>query len=301
MAIHDLGALLASDVAALDLGRTMVVIPVSPVEQHGPHLPLATDILESEGMARKLCERLETDPSLSGWTFLLHPALPIGADVWEYPGSIDVPAATVERVVADIGIALGRQGFRRILLANNHGGPRHNLALERAARKIERKTKARALSIAGRLMVNFLFEDGLDALFDARGIPAGERAAWKVDFHAGAFETAEMLALHPDKVRDGWQRLAPFTLPFAKLRRDSALAAGPGKGYFGAPARASRELGEAYVEYIIDKVAADVTRFLHGDRVAGMSFRWRLAIAAMAGWADLREALGRARAVRRQG
>jgi creatinine amidohydrolase len=292
VAVLELGELLASDVAALDRARSCVVVAVSPIEQHGPHLPLATDIHESVALGRRLCERLLSEPALSGWTYLLHPALPIGADVWTYPGSLDIPPATVARVVTDVGVALGRQGFSRVLLANNHGGPRHNLALDDAARAITRKTPARALSLAGPVMVDLLFEGGLDAFFAERGIAKEDRAAYRHDFHAGAFETAEMLALFPDKVRDGWQKLAPFQLPFAKMRRDSALAPGA-KGYFGAPALASREMGEAYVAFIIERLVPDMTRFLLGEAVPGLSARWRVALRALASWGDVREAATR--------
>ena len=156
-----MGDLVAADVERLDRARTAVVLAVSPIEEHGPHLPLDTDVLESVGMGRKLCERLATVPELAGWSYLFYPALPIGADTWTYPGSVEVAPDTIRRVVEDIGVSLGRQGFRRIILANNHGGPRHNLALDAAARGIGRRSKARALALAGRVMVSFLLEDGL--------------------------------------------------------------------------------------------------------------------------------------------
>jgi creatinine amidohydrolase len=285
-----MGDLVAADVERMDRARTAVVLAVSPVEEHGPHLPLATDILESVGMARRLCERLETVPALAGWTYLFYPALPIGCDTWTYPGSVEVAPENVRRVVEDIGVSLGRQGFARVILANNHGGPRHNLALEAAARAIGRRSPARALSLAGRVMVSFLLEDGLAPFLARHGLSKDDV---RYDFHAGAFETSEMLALHPEKVRDGWQKLAPVSLPFGRMRRDSALTAGEGLGYFGAPALASRELGEAYVEYILEVLTADMTRFLLGERVAGLPLRWRVGLEAMTRWAAIRERLAR--------
>src|SRR5262249_29875863 len=157
-----------------------------------------------------------------------HPALPIGADTWTYPGSIEVRPDTIRRVVEDIGVSLGRQGFRRIILANNHGGPSHNLALEAAARGIARRSPARALSRAARDRVSSLREEGLHPSLDRHGLRKDDV---RYDFHAGAFETSEMLALFPDKVRDGWQRLAPVMVPWGRMRKDSALRAGDGLGY----------------------------------------------------------------------
>jgi creatinine amidohydrolase len=299
MPVLAMGELVASDVAALDLARTCVVLAVSPIEEHGPHLPLATDVLESEGMARRLCARLEGEPKLAGWTYLFYPALPIGCDTWRYPGSVEVRATTVQRVVEDIGLSLAEQGFRRILIANNHGGPRHNLALDAAARTIERRSRARALSIAGRVMVDLLLEGGLDGFFARHGL-AARKGDLRYDFHAGFFETSEMLALFPELVRAGWEKLVPVIVPFRAMRRDSALTAGAGQGYFGAPALASRELGEAYVTYVLERLHGDVVRFLEGERVAGLSLRWRLGLGALAGWAEVRErASGLSRRARR--
>jgi len=285
-----MGDLVAADIEKLDRARTAVVLAVWPVEEHGPHLPLATDLYESVGMARRLCERLAREPALAGWDYLFYPPLPIGCDTWTYPGSVEVAPGNVRRVVADIGASLGRQGFARIILANNHGGPRHNLALEAAARSIARRSPARALSLAGKVMVSFLLEDGLAPFLAKHGLRKDDL---RYDFHAGAFETSEMLALYPDKVRDGWQGLAPVSLPFRAMRRDSARTAGAGLGYFGAPARASRALGEAYVEHILDVLTGDITRFLLGERVAGLPLRWRLGLTAITQWAAVRERLAR--------
>src|SRR5262249_41969779 len=162
----------------------------------------------------------------------------------------------------------------------------HNLALEAAARAIARRSPARALSLAGRIMVSFLLEDGLAPFLERHGLPKDQL---RYDFHAGAFETAEMLALFPDKVRDGWQRLATVCGALGGRRRDSALNEGEGLGYFGAPALASRELGEAYVEHILDVLVGDMTRFLLGEPVAGLPLRWRLALEAMTLWSALRQ------------
>src|SRR5262249_8079277 len=96
-------------------------------------------------------------------------------------------------------------------------------------------------------------------------------------------------ALFPDQVRNGWQRLAAVSVPFGRMRRDSALHEGEGLGYFGAPALASRELGEAYVEHIIDVLVGDMTRVLLGERVAGLPLRWRVALEAMTLWSALRQ------------
>lgn len=278
MPIISMPEMTSEDVKKLDRARTCVVLTVGPIEEHGPHLPLGTDLYEAEAVARRLCARLETE--LPAWTFLLYPWIPIGADCIRYPGTVNLRPGTVKRVVQDIALSLADQGFERIMISSHHGGPRHNLALDAAASAAARRSKARVLSLAGRLIVDLYFQHGLDAFYERFGTPERDRAALDVDCHAGAFETSEMLLLRPDLVRDAWRGLEPVLVPFEKMTEHSGMTAGRGLGYFGAPALASREMGEAYLDFVVDRVYGDALRFLRGERVPGLSLRWRLALAA---------------------
>jgi creatinine amidohydrolase len=266
----------SADVRALDRERACVVLSVSPVEEHGPHLPLGTDILESEAVARRLCERLAV--ARPDTTFLFHPPIPIGADTFADVGSIEVRPSTVRAVVRDVGLSLARNGFRRLMIANHHGGPSHFMALDDAARAIERRSDMRVLSIAGRLIIGMYMDGGLKALFDHLGTPEADRKMLSLDVHAGAWETSELLAVRPDLVREGWRDLETVTVPLEKLTITSSLHEGRGLGYFGAPSLASAELGERYMQWIAEHLAPDAVRFLDGERVPGLSLKWRFLV-----------------------
>lgn len=293
--LFDLGEMTAPEVDALDRATTAFVISVSPVEQHGPHLPLATDIIEADGLARRLIERLARERP--GWTFVFHPPLPIGADCFGYPGTIAVRPEVVGGAVEDIAVSLAGAGFRRFIVSSHHGGPEHNLALERAARRVRRRTRGRAtvLSLAGRTIVGLYLDGGLEAFYERIGADAETRRALAVDCHAGAFETAEMLVLRPDLVRP-FDRLPPVLVPLHHLTNDSARTEGAGLGYFGAPALASREMGERYIDFIVERALPDVRAFLDGAEVPGIALRWRIAMRAMALYARARRAVRAARA-----
>lgn len=260
--ILSLGEMTAREVQSLDRARTCVVLPVSPVEEHGPHLPLSTDAVEAEAVARRLCGRIE------GWTFLFHPTMSIGSDCFHYPGSVNVRPSAVRAVVVDVARSFARHGFQRLLVSSHHGGPRHNLALDAGVRAANRIRPMRALSIAGRLITDLYLGGGLREFCRAHGLEF-------FDYHAGAFETSEMLVFRPDLVRDGWRNLEPVIRPFETLTLKSALVEARGLGYFGAPALSSPEIGEAFIEFVLARILPDVGRFLEGERVPGMSFKAR--------------------------
>src|SRR5215475_10519146 len=85
----------------------VAVIPVGTVEQHGPHLPLSTDVLTSSGMSQMAVER---DPSRA---VLLPPVYySFNEHHMDFPGTIAVAGETIIRYVTDIGKSLARHGFR---------------------------------------------------------------------------------------------------------------------------------------------------------------------------------------------
>src|SRR5690348_344971 len=113
----------------------VVVLPVGTVEQHGPHLPLVTDVLTATEISRLAVER---DPSRA---VLLPPVYySFNEHHMDFPGTIAVAGDTIIRYVADIGVSLARHGFRKILLVNGHGS---NVPfLDIAARNITNQTEA---------------------------------------------------------------------------------------------------------------------------------------------------------------
>ncbi|MGH9452487.1 MAG: creatininase family protein, partial [Terriglobia bacterium] len=120
-----------SRVKSLDRSKTVVIFSASPLEEHGTHLPVGTDLLEAEFFSQLLAQRIVAEEP--GWTVLLGPSLPFGASAFDEAGTLLVRARTVRNAVLDYGAALARHNFRFILVTNAHAGPRHLVALEEAA------------------------------------------------------------------------------------------------------------------------------------------------------------------------
>ena len=238
---------------ALDRSKTVVIFTASPLEEHGPHLPVGTDLFEAEFLARGLANRIVQEKP--GWTVLLGPSLPMGAWVFDEAGTLGVRARTARNMVRDYGAALARHGFECIVVTNAHGGPRHMVALEEAAAAVSRRYGVRMLSVSGPILWKVLRGKFNEQLEPALGRPLtpAEQDALDGDAHAGIWETSLMLRIRPELVDPSFRKLPPqrFLLLDA-LRKDYPLRLGNRLGYIGSPAAAGTEFGEAARRLLVE-------------------------------------------------
>ena len=286
---------------ALDHTRAVVLFTVSPLEEHGPHLPIGTDLFTADSVCTKLAVRiLEEKP---GWTVLIGPSLPIGASAFDRAGTLLVRARTVRNVTLDYGAALARHGFRYLVVLNGHGGPRHIVALEEAAAAVSRRYRVRMFSVSGLVLWKFMrgrYTDRLQAIL-GRPFTEAEREALPGDTHAGMWETSLILLLRPELVNPVYANLpaARFGLVDV-LHKNYPLQLGNRMGYIGTPSAARAELGEAarrlFLELVWELVrpVLDVqnkkwrqTSFLYKIPLLRTAFPYAAAVAAigLAGWA----------------
>lgn len=187
----------------LDREKTIVFSSISPVETHGPHLPLGTDIYIAETLRDRIIERIgEIHPDYHA---LILPTLPFGAGAIPVEGSIKVSHRAVHQVVLDTGKTLSDLGFTYWILTDNHGDPFHGIAIETASRKLAKKGfhLIAPFNLTFRYMVGHHPE-----LMELTKLGPG-KCGDVSDSHAGANETSLMLASYPDKVRDNWTSVGP--------------------------------------------------------------------------------------------
>jgi len=220
--------------------RSVVLLPLGAVEQHGPHLPLAVDWIGAEELARRIAPHLER----AGWRPVLAPSLPYGVSTLAvaWGGTVSLSVATHARVIVEIVQGLGRHGCRRVVLTNYQADPDHLRAIARARRRL-RGGRVRVL-IAG-------FTPGAgraNPMLDPRVRALMRSPRPEYEWHSGELETALVLAVAPRLVR---RRLAR-RLPPAWLDWAAALTGGArsfermqpgGRGYFGWPAAARAATG----------------------------------------------------------
>jgi creatinine amidohydrolase len=249
---------------ALDRSRTLAIVPVSPIEQHGPHLPVGVDYLAARHFAEAVGERIVA--RRPGWTVLLSPTLPLGSFAFDAVGTIGVRQRVVRDAVVDYGRALARAGFRYVLIANGHAGPGHLVALEEAAAIVSRRHRVAMASITGHMAWEFLRGSYLPRVEATlgRSLTADERETLAGDTHAGWWETSLMLLLRPELVDPGYRDLPPARYPVARRLRPNYPLRGGGRGYVGDPARADLTLAKATLEVLLEEATALSERLLDG-------------------------------------
>jgi creatinine amidohydrolase/Fe(II)-dependent formamide hydrolase-like protein len=269
---------------ALDRERAVVLVTCSPLEVHGPHLPLGADALEGEGLAERMLRFLPERHR--GRVFLKLPFVYAASDPVPQPGSLSFRPSTTIAFVEDLGRSLAAQGFRSVLVSNFHGSPRHFLALEVACDRVARERGIQMLCVFSAMLSRL--NGGGSELGDVLGhLPGVAKADFEGDTHGGLVETSQLLALHPDWIDPDFKSLPRRTVdlwleekgapkPAAVRGKLAALGAmldsfRAGIRYFaeetysGAPARASAELGERILDTLGAAAGELVGQLLDGD------------------------------------
>jgi len=267
----------------IDKSKAVVTVTCSPMEVHGPHLPVMTDNCESEGITTLTIKKISGKrPEI---LFLRLPPLYVAADVLPQTGSLMFRNSTIIRVLSDLGQTLSKQGFRDIWVASFHGGPRHFVAIEHACHKTNRKYGARMVSLFS-LLIRLLTEGTPDLSKVLGNIPGLNPADLEGDTHAGVVETSMMLRLMGDRVDPVYKNLPRRTVDL-KLMMDGLKprAQGVGKSsiidlmrgfkaalmyfkdetYSGAPASGSAEMGDRILDVLSGHCVDALSRLLAGE------------------------------------
>jgi creatinine amidohydrolase len=227
----------------LEGGRDTVVVAFGATEQHGPHLPLGTDALLGDHLARLVAERLNA---------FVAPTVRVGCSEHHlgFPGTLSLSAQTFHSVVADLVGSLARGGFGRAVLIPTHGG---NFAPLAAA--VDELGPVEGIEVAALTDIAVLMAIATQAA-EEHGVPLGEAG-----LHAGEWETSMLLATHPQLVR-GDRMEAGFTGPLQEaLERmlSAGVRAVSANGVIGDPARASAEHGARYWHTVLDAVLREIS------------------------------------------
>ena len=264
MSVHLLEEMSAPALDALPRERTVVILTVSPLEEHGPHLPVGVDAIAARHFAETLSERLTA--VRPGWTALLAPTLPLGSFTFDAVGTVSVRQRVVRDAVVDYGRSFARAGFRYILVANGHGGPGHLTALEEASAIVSRQNRVTMASLSGHLAWQFLRGRYVEKIAATLGRPLSdeERRAFSEDAHGGWWETSLMLLIRPDLVDPAYRSLPPARYSLPERAVPNYPLRNGGQGYVGHPALADPAFARAASEVLMAQTMEMVEGLLDG-------------------------------------
>lgn len=172
----------------LDKTRAIAILPVAATEQHGPHLPLSVDTDLVNGIIARTLGHLSADlPAL----FLPTQTVGFSPEHMAFPGTLSLSSETLIRLWTEIANAVAQHGVRKMLIFNSHGGQAG--LLDVVARDLRMRHQMLVYT-CNWYQLPLLDEKGQDvtARFGAHEQRFG--------VHAGAMETAMMLALCPERV-----------------------------------------------------------------------------------------------------
>jgi len=244
---RDYSLMREAEIAAADTSQWIAILPLGAHEQHGPHLPFETDTIIARGIACAVAERLgENVPA----TFL--PTEPVGYSIehMDYEGSRTLAFDDAVNRWIGIGEKLFKQGVRKMLILNAHGG---------------NSTLMTIVATELRVRFNMLCVATSWTRFIIPGdVVSHEEKAFGI--HGGDIETSVMLALAPETVdMDAAQDFANFqqklTQEYKHLRAYGPAAFGwkahdlNGHGVNGDASIATAAKGEALIAQAANGIA----------------------------------------------
>src|ERR1700674_1422972 len=176
------------DIAGDEPARWIAVLPLAATEQHGPHLPVGTDVMIAQAYLARARELLaDSIPA----TFL--PLTPVGISTEhvDYPGTLTLPTETALQSWMALGISVARAGIKKLVMVTSHGG--NSAAMTLVAQDLRAQHGLVAVSTGW-------FRFGApEGIFPAEELRHGT--------HGGAVETSIMLARYrqhvlTDKIAD---------------------------------------------------------------------------------------------------
>jgi creatinine amidohydrolase len=227
---------------AIAAGRDTVVFALGATEQHGPHLPLATDALLGDHLALLIADRLD---AFAG------PTVRVGCSSHhlEFPGTLSVDDATFHGVVHGLIRSAARGGFARIVLIPTHGG---NFApLGAALESLEPDPGIQVSALTDVRVLLAIAQTGEQEF----GVPMASGG-----LHAGEWETSLLMAARPDLVHSdrgepGYTGDLDTALGAVFGQGVHAIAA---NGVIGDPADASVTHGQRYWDEVVEIVLGSI-------------------------------------------
>lgn len=215
-----------------DRGATVAILPIGSFEQHGSHLPLATDTL----IASLIANKLET-----AYNVLSLPPLTFSCSHEHegFTGTVSLSSRTLIAMIGDVQASLERAAVRHLVLVNGHGG---NYVLSNVVQEA---------NVSERRMALFPGRRDVEGARRHAGMETGASE----DMHGGEWETSILLSEHPELVGPAYK-----DSDHEAAERPHLLVTGmqgyTTRGIIGRPSVATAAKGDAALDSLVQSFAA---------------------------------------------
>ncbi len=221
---------------AMDRDTTWFVLPISAMEQHGPHLPVGTDDMVLQAIVKDFEKQYKPSDEV-----VMLPTLSYGNSVehYNFPGTISLSCKTLISFVSDVIHSLTRNGFKRVILLNSHGGNSRLLHAHAQQWRVEYDVRIYNVDFWESTFFNEM--------------ETAVQGDYNKEVHAGEIETSIVYYAHKDmqvlqdKIEDIAVELKPYFYGWAS----SDLSK---NGTLGYASLWSEETGEKFVNFASNKL-----------------------------------------------
>jgi creatinine amidohydrolase len=245
-------------ISELECDKTVFFLPISPMEEHGPHLPVGTDFLIISDATKEAIKIINSKKK--DYTCVLMPSVPIGFCKFntDFPGSINVSSKTVRDVVYSVGKSLGEYGFKYLVICTYHMALGHLRGIYSAINKLESKYDISIVEPWGPYFYNNMVQEREPKLgFDT-----------SKEVHACFRETSVMKYQYPYLVDESYKNLQSIyrDINSPKLIGKKFKELGFSEGYIGSPARADADYGRWFFSETVNMIASATLDLVSGKK-----------------------------------
>jgi creatinine amidohydrolase len=257
----------------LDKDKTIFFLPISPLEEHGPHLPVGTDLLTVRDAATEAIKFLNKEkPDL---THILLPAVPVGYCKFnaDFPGSISVSGKIVRDIVYSFGSSLANHGFKFLIICTYHMAIAHLKGIYSAMKKLESEFGMRTCEPWG----PYYHSNEIEKREPKLGFDTSK------EVHAGFRETSLMKYQYPYLVDESYKNLQSIYIDMNSPRvlGKTFKQLGLKDGYIGSPARADADYGRWFFNETVNVFAKSALDLHEGKKPPELPNHIKLAMKAL--------------------
>jgi creatinine amidohydrolase len=243
----------------LDPKKTIFYLVISPLEEHGPHLPVGTDILTAREAiieATKILKKKK--PELN---YVIFPSIPLGFCKFntDFPGSISVNSRIVKDVVYSFGGSLADHGFNYMVISTFHMALAHLKGIYSAIRKLKKEYDMKICEPWS----PYFYSDEIKNREPKLGFDSSK------EIHAGFRETSLMKYQYPYLVDESYKKLQSIyrKLDSPRVVGKKFRQLGLNDGYVGSPSKADADYGRWFFNEIVNVFVNATISLYEGKKI----------------------------------